>query len=147
MIDALYRHDDGVPVPDFDPKLLNMLRDFDLNKPLPELWPQFAGLAGVPMLAIRGGNSNLLSAATLAEMARRHPDCQTVTVEGQGHAPLLETGHTAANHPELHQPGRAEGKTLSELRIGCSRSNADSLFPFAQTQKNPAVARRVFLIR
>ena len=91
-IDALYRHDDGVPVPDFDPKLLNMLKDFDLNKPLPELWPQFAGLAGIPMLAIRGGNSNLLSAATLAEMARRHPDCQTVTVEGQGHAPLLETG-------------------------------------------------------
>ena len=44
------------------------------------------------MLAIRGANSKLLSAATLAEMARRHPDCQTVTVEGQGHAPLLETG-------------------------------------------------------
>jgi hypothetical protein len=25
-------------------------------------------------------------------MARRHPDCQAVTVEGQGHAPMLETG-------------------------------------------------------
>ena len=46
MVDALYRHDDGAPVPDFDPKLLNMLEDFDLNKPLPELWPQFDGLAG-----------------------------------------------------------------------------------------------------
>ena len=107
-IEALYRHDDGVPVPDFDPKLLNMLKDFDLNKPLPELWPQFAGLAGIPMLAIRGGNSNLLSAATLAEMARRHPDCQTVTVEGQGHAPLLETGTL----PEIIQSfiSRAEQK-------------------------------------
>jgi pimeloyl-ACP methyl ester carboxylesterase len=34
----------------------------------------------------------LLSAATVEEMARRHPDCRTVTVEGQGHPPLLETG-------------------------------------------------------
>jgi hypothetical protein len=25
-------------------------------------------------------------------MTRRHPDCRAVTVEGQGHAPLLETG-------------------------------------------------------
>ena len=59
--------------PDFDPKLLNMLKDFDLNKPLPELWPQFAGLAGVPMLAIRGGNSNLLSAATRDTMPPQLP--------------------------------------------------------------------------
>ena len=92
MVDALYRRDNGVPTPDFDPKLLNMLRDFDLNKPLPELWPQFDGLAAIPLLAIRGANSKLLSEKTLAEMARRHPDCQAVTVEGQGHAPLLETG-------------------------------------------------------
>jgi pimeloyl-ACP methyl ester carboxylesterase len=91
MVDALYRQDESVPAPDFDPKLLHVLKDFDLNKPLPELWPQFAGLAAVPMLAIRGANSNLLSAETLAEMARRHPDCQTVTVEGQGHPPMLET--------------------------------------------------------
>ena len=84
--------DNGVLTPDFDPKLLNMLGDFDLNKPLPELWPQFEGLAGIPLLAIRGANSKLLSEKTLAEMARRHPDCQAVTVEGQGHAPLLETG-------------------------------------------------------
>jgi hypothetical protein len=25
-------------------------------------------------------------------MARRHPNCRAVTVDGQGHAPLLETG-------------------------------------------------------
>lgn len=92
MVAALYRYDNGTLVSDFDPKLLNVLKDFDLNKPLPALWPQFEGLTGVPMLVIRGENSKLLSAATLAEMARRHPDCETLTVEGQGHAPLLETG-------------------------------------------------------
>jgi pimeloyl-ACP methyl ester carboxylesterase len=91
MVGALYRLEDGTPVADFDPGLLNVLKDFDLSKPLPELWPQFEGLADVPLLAIRGANSTLLSAATFAEMARRHPDCRAVTVEGQGHAPLLET--------------------------------------------------------
>jgi pimeloyl-ACP methyl ester carboxylesterase len=79
-------------VPDFDPALLNQVKSFNLDSPLPVLWPQFEGLSGVPMLAIRGENSKLLSAATLAEMGRRHPDCQTLTIEGQGHAPLLETG-------------------------------------------------------
>jgi pimeloyl-ACP methyl ester carboxylesterase len=92
MAGALYRHDNGSLVADFDSKLLNVLRDFDLNKPLPQLWPQFEGLAHVPILVIRGANSKLLSAATVAEMVRRHPDCTAVTVEGQGHPPMLETG-------------------------------------------------------
>jgi pimeloyl-ACP methyl ester carboxylesterase len=92
MVGALYRHENGDVVADFDPRLLRILKDFDLNKPLPELWPQFEGLRDVPLLVIRGANSKLLSAETLAEMSRRHPDCRMVTVEGQGHSPLLETG-------------------------------------------------------
>ena len=36
---------------------------------LPELWPQFAALAHAPMLAIRGENSDILSAKTLARCA------------------------------------------------------------------------------
>lgn len=91
MIGALYRVEDGRPVPDFDPALLNGLISFDPATPLPVLWPQFEMLAEVPILAIRGANSLLLSAETLAEMARRHPDIEAITVEGQGHAPLLET--------------------------------------------------------
>ncbi len=96
FIRAIYREESGVPVPDFDPALLNVVKGMDLTQPLPVLWPQFEGLKAVPMLAIRGANSKLLSAATLAEMASRHPDCRTVTVEGQGHAPLLETGELPA---------------------------------------------------
>jgi pimeloyl-ACP methyl ester carboxylesterase len=83
-------------VPDFDPALLNVVKSMDPTKPLPALWPQFEGLSAIPMLVIRGANSKLLSATTLDEMARRHPDCETVTVEGQGHAPLLETGYLPA---------------------------------------------------
>jgi hypothetical protein len=43
-------------------------------------------------MAIRGANSTLLSADTLAEMEKRHPGMISITVAGQGHAPLLETG-------------------------------------------------------
>jgi pimeloyl-ACP methyl ester carboxylesterase len=89
---AIYREEKGQPVADFDPALLKVVKTFDLDKPIPVIWHLFEALRGFPMLVIRGANSKLLSAATLAEMARRHPDCQTVTVEGQGHPPMLETG-------------------------------------------------------
>ncbi|WP_238719707.1 alpha/beta fold hydrolase [Nitratireductor alexandrii] len=92
MVDALYVEDSMPPVPAYDPALLKTVTGVDLNRPLPELWRQFAGLGAIPVLAIRGANSKLLSAATLAEMAQRHPDIETLTVAGQGHAPLLETG-------------------------------------------------------
>lgn len=96
LVRAFYRDEGGVPVADFDPNLVKTLNGIDLNKPLPSFWPQFLGLAGIPMLAIRGGNSMLLSAKTLDEMARRHPNIRTLTVEGQGHAPLLETADLPA---------------------------------------------------
>lgn len=89
---ALYRDENGRPVADFDPALTKTITSLDLSQPLPTLWPQFLGLAKVPVLAIRGANSTLLSAETLAAMQRHHPALETITAEGQGHAPLLETG-------------------------------------------------------
>ena len=91
LVRAIYREEKGGVVADFDPALLNTLKGIDLSKPLPTMWPQFMGLAKVPVLAIRGENSKLLSAETLREMGSRHPRMETVTVKGQGHAPLLET--------------------------------------------------------
>jgi pimeloyl-ACP methyl ester carboxylesterase len=76
-------------VPDYDPRLLKTLEELDLEAPLPELWPYFAGLGHVPLLAIRGANSDLLAEKTLVEMGARHPHCETFTAPGQGHAPLL----------------------------------------------------------
>lgn len=96
LVRALYRDEGGKPVADFDPALLKTIAGLDLSQPLPALWPQFEGLAGVPMLAIRGENSRLLSTATLEEMARRHPALETIIVEGQGHPPMLETGSLPA---------------------------------------------------
>jgi pimeloyl-ACP methyl ester carboxylesterase len=73
----------------YDPQLGKAIESFDLAQPMPALWTQFDGLRDVPLLIIRGGNSDLFSAETLAEMAQRHPDCQIHIVDGQGHPPLL----------------------------------------------------------
>jgi pimeloyl-ACP methyl ester carboxylesterase len=75
--------------PRYDQNLMKTLIGLDLEQPLPSMWPQFDGLAHVPLLILRGANSDLLSVATLNEMKARHPGAQTYTVLGQGHAPLL----------------------------------------------------------
>jgi len=73
----------------YDPNLMKPLETLDLGQPLPELWPQFCGLRGIPLLVIRGANSDLLSLDTFHAMLRRHPGADSHTVTGQGHAPLL----------------------------------------------------------
>lgn len=82
---------DGRLVPDYDPNLMKVLEELDLETPLPVLWSYFDGLNAVPLLAIRGANSDLLAEKTLLDMSERHPDCETFVAPGQGHAPLLGT--------------------------------------------------------
>ena len=91
MTHAIHVEQEGAIVADCDPKLLEAVAGMDLSVELPELWEQFALLADVPLLAIRGSNSQLFAATTLARMAREHPDLEAVTIEGQAHAPFLET--------------------------------------------------------
>jgi len=92
MVGALYRETDQGLLPDFDSKLADAVANLDLTQPLPALWPQFEALRDIPLLAIRGANSRLLSVDTLKQMRERHLQMETLTVEGQGHAPFLETG-------------------------------------------------------
>lgn len=83
----LFNEKNGKPVAGYDAKIA---RGFSvLDGPMPALWPQFATLKRVPVLVIRGANSDLLSEATVAEMTKRHPDCSSYTVPNEGHAPLL----------------------------------------------------------
>jgi pimeloyl-ACP methyl ester carboxylesterase len=79
----------GRIVADYDVKLVQTLASIDSARPLPALWQQFDALAQVPVMVIRGANSDLLSAATVAAMCARRPDIETVEVPDQGHAPLL----------------------------------------------------------
>ena len=86
---AVYVEKKGRLVPDYDPALLHGLKGVDLNTPLPTLWPQFMGLGRMPLMALRGEHSSLLSEKTLIDMKARVPSLQTVTIPGHGHAPIL----------------------------------------------------------
>lgn len=100
MAAATWRQDaDGRLLPDYDPALLKTLEALDLESKLPELWPLFGGLAGVPVLALRGANSDILSPDTLARMRAAHERLEAVEIPAQGHAPL--TSHKDVRRPIL----------------------------------------------
>jgi pimeloyl-ACP methyl ester carboxylesterase len=80
---------DGRLVSRYDPALARALDAYDPSQPLPDLWAQYEALAPVPVLAIRGENSDLLSPEVFQAMLARHPQAEGLIVPGQGHAPLL----------------------------------------------------------
>lgn len=89
MAQAIFRDTNGVIAADFDPALIEPLKSIDANTPIPDLWTLHQGFQSIPLMVIRGENSNILSQATVTEMGNRHPGMKTLTAEGQGHAPLL----------------------------------------------------------
>lgn len=84
-----FRDEDGVPVSDYDPKLGDTLARIEFDEPLPDMWAQFKALANIPILVIRGENSDLLSARTVKVMKEVHPGLETVEVACQGHSPMI----------------------------------------------------------
>ncbi|MBF9232242.1 alpha/beta fold hydrolase [Microvirga alba] len=90
MARGTWREESGRLVLMYDPKLMKTLETLDLEVPLPVLWPLFGGLSPYPVLAIRGGNSDLLTSETLRGMQESHPRLTAVTVPDQGHAPIIE---------------------------------------------------------
>ncbi len=80
--------DDGLRIT-YDPKLREAVLG-DGATPAPDLWPLFDMLAGLPLCAIRGANSDLLSPETFAEMQRRRPDMIAAEVPDRGHIPFLD---------------------------------------------------------
>jgi pimeloyl-ACP methyl ester carboxylesterase len=90
MAKGTWREADSRLVPLYDPNLMRTLESIDIEAPPPVLWPLFEGLKSVPVLALRGANSDLLSSQTLDAMRQAHPLLQAITVPGQGHAPMLE---------------------------------------------------------
>jgi len=84
-----YRQEHGALVPTYDMRLAQTMEGLDLAQPLPALWKEFDALAGVPLMVVRGENSDILSVETVAAMRARRPDMETLIVPDQGHAPLL----------------------------------------------------------
>lgn len=79
----------------YDPALRDaVLATYDA--PPADLWPLFEACAGLPLALIRGANSDLLSAATAAEMRARRPDMLFAEVPGRAHIPYLDEPESLA---------------------------------------------------
>src|SRR5262249_56099325 len=70
------------------------VQDVDLERAVPPLWKEFDSLARMPLMVIRGVNSDLLTTATVEAMRARRQQCYAIVVPDQGHAPLLTDAET-----------------------------------------------------
>jgi pimeloyl-ACP methyl ester carboxylesterase len=82
-------------VPDYDPALATILAGVSPDQPLPPLWREFDALARVPVMVVRGANSDILSAATVHAMRERRRSLEVVEVADEGHAPRLSDASTS----------------------------------------------------
>ena len=85
----IYKQENGKIIRQYDDGLIKSLSAINLDEPLPTYWPQFAGLEHLPMLLVRGQNSDLLSLDTVHKMQKSNPAMKLITVPNQGHAPDL----------------------------------------------------------
>jgi pimeloyl-ACP methyl ester carboxylesterase len=115
-----WKLDDGALVPTYDVRLARTLLEVDIERPLPAMWNEFEALSRVPVLVIRGANSDILSAATVAAMHERHPGMESIEVADEGHVPMLDK-------PDLI-------RAIAQFVAGCDsaserRSNRDAAPP------------------
>jgi pimeloyl-ACP methyl ester carboxylesterase len=98
---------EGALVACYDSKLANTLESVDA---MPPLWAQFDALPQVPVMAIRGMLSDILSPETLEAMRARRKDLDILEISDQGHAPLLD------DEPSLRR--------IAEFVRRCDETNA-----------------------
>jgi pimeloyl-ACP methyl ester carboxylesterase len=79
----------------YDPRLREAFLP-DEGAPLPDLWPFFDLLDGLPLAVIRGETSDILSRETFGGMRRRRPDMIAAEVPGRGHVPFLDEPESLA---------------------------------------------------
>ena len=76
---------DGRVTPHYDPALVQQFVNYPNDH---ERWADYDSL-DIPVLCLRGVDSDLLAAYTAAQMAQRGPRARVVTIAGCGHAPAL----------------------------------------------------------
>ena len=80
---------DGTIIADYDQAIGTAMGETAENVAPVDLWPLFAGLGQIPVMALRGENSDILSGGTVERMAREHPIFTYVTIPDRGHTPDL----------------------------------------------------------
>ncbi|MFV0513741.1 MAG: alpha/beta fold hydrolase [Jhaorihella sp.] len=80
----------------YDPRLRDALTAQAAAGPPPDLWPLFDALKPLPAGVLRGANSDILTAPTLAEMRRRHSGLHVAEIPDRGHAPFLDEPQSLA---------------------------------------------------
>lgn len=74
-----------------------------------DLWDLW-DVIGIPVLVLRGADSDLLLAETAAEMTKRGPEAEVVEIAGCGHAPgLMDEGQIALVRDWLLSGGHPSG--------------------------------------
>jgi pimeloyl-ACP methyl ester carboxylesterase len=93
---AVLAHDsfaekNGRIVPDYDISITKA----KVGEP-PDLWAMFGAFANIPVLAVRGALSDVLTEETFEKMAAAKPDLDRLTVADCGHNPTLEEPEVTA---------------------------------------------------
>jgi pimeloyl-ACP methyl ester carboxylesterase len=94
----LYKEVAGTIVRDYDPALaLSFPSPEEIAREAqPQLWTQFGALKDRPCAVLRGEFSDLLSEATVRDMAAVHKGLITASVMGRGHVPFLDEPESIA---------------------------------------------------
>lgn len=79
----------GLITTDYDPAIGAAFREITEEVLPVDLWELFRDIYPIPVLTLRGENSDLLSGQTLDRMAEEHPNFTKVTVPDRGHTPDL----------------------------------------------------------
>ena len=107
---STYREgDDGLLHFDWDVRLVEPIKRG--GGQTHDLWALFRTLHHVPVLALRGGHSDLLTAAGLQAMLDDHPDIVGATVPGVGHV------------PRFHEPVASQALTAFLARVDAAESH------------------------
>ncbi|VAW06576.1 D-2-hydroxyglutarate dehydrogenase [hydrothermal vent metagenome] len=80
---------DGTIIADYDQNIGTAMRENAENAIPVDLWTMFKALTPIPIMTLRGENSDILAPETLAKMAREYAEFTSLTVPNRAHTPDL----------------------------------------------------------